>query len=143
MAAVKGANVTKYDAGPSGDNAISQGFWKANEQIIADSYEAAALAADSTIDIAVLPSNAKVTGVHIAFDALGSGVTLAVGDAGDADRYILATSASSAGETDAIRVDGLQYVIGTDTTNDDTRIQITTAGGAATGTIKSIVRWTK
>ncbi len=49
MAAVKGVNVTKYDAGPSGDNAIGQGLVNSGELVWTDTYEASALSIADTI----------------------------------------------------------------------------------------------
>jgi hypothetical protein len=66
MAIVKGANVTKYEAGGSGDNYISDGYIKSVVRQWTDTYTfAAALPANGTIDIAVLPANAKVWGVEV------------------------------------------------------------------------------
>jgi len=140
MAAVKGVNMTKYDAGGSGDNYIAGGEHNTGVLCQMDSYEAAALASGSTIDIAELPEGAKIVGILLAFDALGTGVTLAVGDADDTDRYISAASAASLGNLNTLRVDGLKRAIGTST--NDSRIQVLTGGASATGTIKSIVLYT-
>jgi len=141
MAAVKGVNSTKYDAGGQGDNAIAQGKINCGVEVWTDSYEAVALASGSTIDIAHLPANAKVLRVEISFDALGSGSTLAVGDSGDPDRYITAASSAAVGNLQTNRVDGQQYVIGTNAL--DGVVQILTAGASISGTIKSTVWFTR
>jgi hypothetical protein len=141
MAAVKGVNSTKYDAGGQGDNAIAQGKINSRVEIWTDSYEASALASGSTIDIAHLPANAKVIRAEISFDALGSGSTLAVGDSNDPDRYITAASSAAVGNLVSNRVDGQGYVIGTN--SGDSTVQILTAGASITGTIKSTVWFTR
>jgi len=141
MAAVKGVNTTKFDAGPSGDNAIDQGFVNADIEVWSDSYEASALAIASTIDIAELPAGAKVHRIDVYHDALGA-ATLDVGDNDDTDRYTTAAkSVASAGSFSSDAVDGAQYVIGTNT--GDSRIQLLTAGAAITGTIKTAVYFTR
>ena len=48
-----------------------------------DTFEASSLASGSDISVARLPSGAKVYDVAIHHDALGSGVTLAVGDSAE------------------------------------------------------------
>ena len=140
MTAVKGVNTTKIDAGPSGDNAISQGYVNAEVEVATELYEASALATASTIDIAELPANAKVLAIVINHDDLGTAVTLAAGDSDDPDRYITAASVASLGQIDTMRVDGVQYVIGTNT--GDSRVQLLTSG-TITGTIKTAVYYTR
>ena len=141
MAEVKGVNVTKYDAGGSGDNYIPDGYIKTVEHIWMDSYEASALASSSSINIAKLEGNKKITSVEIYHDALGAGVTCSVGDSDSTARYIPAASLlATAGVVRMSLVDGFQYVTGT--ADGDTTVQIITTGGGANGTIKSIVRYT-
>ena len=140
MTAVLGVNATKYDAGGQGDNAIDQGFINAEIEVWSDSYEASALATASTIDIAELPAGAKFMGAEIFHDDLGTAVTLAMGDSDDPDRYITAASVASLGHITAIRVDGAQYVIGTNA--GDSRVQLLTSG-TITGTIKTNVYFTR
>jgi hypothetical protein len=72
----KAANVTKYDAGPSGDNYIADGYIKTVEKIWYDTYAmgaATALASGTTIDIAKIPANKKIMGVELYFPALSTG----------------------------------------------------------------------
>lgn len=142
MAAVKGVNITKWDAGAQGDNDIDQGLIKTNEKVWYDEYEASALAIASTIDIAELPTGAKVMGIDLYCDSLGASSTLDIGDSNDTDRYTTAALAvgTTAGKYSADAADGIGYVIGTN--SGDNRIQILTAGAAITGTIKSVVRYT-
>lgn len=139
MADVYGANVTKYRAGTKQDNWIDQGLVKSGLKIWSDSYEAAALAAGQIIQIAELPVGAVVHGIILAFDALGA-ATVNVGDSADDNRYLNAIDVSAAGYVVGGLVDGLQYVIGTNT--DDDEIIITTAAAAITGTIKAAILYT-
>lgn len=142
MAAVKGVRTTKHDAGPSGDNAISQGFVNAQVEVWTDEYEASALAIASTIDVAELPENAKVLKIELYVDALGASSTIDIGDSDDPDRYSAsAFDTSTAGKFESDTVDGHQYVIGTN--DGDSRIQLLSAGGTLTGTIKTIVYFTR
>ena len=57
------ANVTKYNAGGSGDNVIADGYIKTVEKVWIDSYTIAFTNTNTTIDIAVLPANKKITSV--------------------------------------------------------------------------------
>jgi len=142
MAAVKGVNSTLYDNGAQGDNAIAQGLVNADVEIWTDSYEAAVLVAGSTIDIAELPAGAKVHKIEMFTDALGASSTIDIGDSNDTDRYSLSPfDTSSAGKFDSDAVDGVAYVIGTNT--GDSRIQLLTAGASISGTIKTAVHFTR
>ena len=143
MSAVKGVNVTKLDTvnGPQGDEAIPQGFVNSDVEVWMDEYEAAALADASTIDIAELPEGAKVVGGEVLHDDLGTAITISVGDSDDDNRYLSAHDVASAGRAVFNLVDGAQYVIGTNA--GDSRLQILTAGGTLTGTIKTIIYFTR
>jgi len=69
----KGVNVTNYDAGGSGDNIIAQGFIKSVEKIWLDSYTLSnTTSTNTTIDIAILPKNAKVTSVEVIVESTTS-----------------------------------------------------------------------
>jgi hypothetical protein len=59
----KSANVTKYDAGGSGDNYVADGYIKCVQKIWADSYTFDMTGTNTTIDIATLPANKKIMGV--------------------------------------------------------------------------------
>ena len=65
--AVKGANVTKYDAGGSGDNNIGDGYIKATEKVWMDNYTLTSVITltNTTISIATLPPNKKLTSVQV------------------------------------------------------------------------------
>ena len=94
MASVKGANFTNLTADPIVK--IGAGEFSGKVRVQYDSYEASSLASGSDISVARLPKGAIVYDIVIHHDALGSGVTLAVGDSDSAGRYIAATAAATA-----------------------------------------------
>lgn len=83
----KAANVTKYDAGGTGDNIIADGYIKTVEKVWVDSYTMAAattIGVGTLIDIAFIPDGKKVTGVDLIFPSLstgasGTGTTINIG----------------------------------------------------------------
>ena len=131
MASVKGVNFTNITATPQVNADSSE--WTGKLRVQFDSFEASSLASGSDISVARLPKGAKVWDVVIMHDALGSGVTLAVGDSADADRYVTATAAANAGVI-SMHNDGAIDGFGFEQTA-ETDILITT-GGSASGTIK-------
>ena len=141
MAALKGVNVTKIDAGNSGSNMIDQGLVNSKLEVHTDEYTFTAASIGDTVDIAVLPAGAKVQNVQIYFAALGGSTTLAVGDSSDTARYIAATATSSAGSASLSLTAAKGYVIGTNT--GDERVYLTLAGGAATGLVKTTITYTR
>lgn len=140
MATVYGTNYTKYLT-PTSANITEPGELAGKVRVMTDSYEAAGVAAASTIYMGKpLPIGARILGITLAHDALGS-ATLAVGVVGDTTKFLAAGSCASAGiraMEDDTTVDGLLYEI-TSTTTD---IIITTASAAITGTIRIIVWYT-
>ncbi len=134
MASVKGSNFTKRTAEPVEKVIASQNHGRLRVQY--DSYEASSLGAGSDISVAKLPSGAIVYDIIVYFDALGS-ATISVGDSGDADRYIAATSVSSAGQMSMSqegKIDGFGYE-----NTAETDILLTTASAAISGTVKCAV----
>ena len=138
MASVKGTNITNIDAEPVVK--VDSSEWHGNLRVQYDSYEASSLASGSDISVAKLPKGAKVYDVVIHHGALGSGVTLAVGDSSDTDRYITATAAATAGKV-IMSEDGAIGGVAYEQTA-ETDILITTGGGTASGTIKCMVFYT-
>ena len=131
MASVKGVNFTKRTAEPVEKVIASQSHGRLRVQY--DSYEASSLASGSDISVAKLPAGAIVYDIVVHFDALGS-ATIAVGDSADADRYITATSVSSAGQMSMSQegaIDGFGYE-----NTAETDILLTTGSAAITGTVK-------
>jgi len=140
MSTVYGVNATKV-LDPTSENICDPGELAGKVRVMTDTYEAAALAAGSTIHIGqALPVGARILDVILAFDALGA-ATISVGDSSSTARYIAATSVAAAGMVDMAegdKVDGLLYEITADT--DD--IILTTASAAITGTVKVIIFYT-
>ena len=62
---VKASNVTKYNAGGSGDNIIADGYIKTVEKVWIDSYTIAFTGTNDTIHIAKLSENRKITSIDI------------------------------------------------------------------------------
>jgi hypothetical protein len=68
MPTVKGANVTKLDAGGSGDNIIAQGLVKTVEKVWLDTYtysSSATIGSGLVIEIAAIAQGRKITGVDV------------------------------------------------------------------------------
>jgi hypothetical protein len=147
MASVKGANITNMDATPivkvDSENAGGK------MRVFHDTFEASSLASGSDITIARIPKDATIHDVVLKCDALGSSVTLKVGDSGDDDRYIGVTGTwNAAGQSQSMQagsstgapiaaVTGLGH-----RTTAETDILITTGGASATGTIFCWVYYT-
>ena len=135
MASVKGVNFTNITADPI-VNADS-GEWSGKLRVQYDTYEASSLASGSDISVARLPKGAVVYDVIVHFDALGGSSTIQVGDSGDTDRYIVATSTASAGQM-SMAQEGAIAGFGYEQTA-ETDVILTTGGAAITGTIKTAV----
>ena len=139
MAAVKGVNFTKSET-PTSENIVAPGVLGGRVRVHQDTYEAAALADPSTIQVGKqLQAGAKIIDVQVFFDALGAGTQIDVGDADDSNRYITTTATTSAGSVSLNAITGHLYEIGTNT--DDDIIVITSSGGAATGTIQIVITY--
>jgi len=138
MASVKGVNLSNITATPQVNASASQVHGRL--RVWFDSYEASSLASGSDITIARLPAGATVYEVIIHHDALGSGVTLSVGDSGSATRYIGATASATAGKV-VLSEDGAIDGFGYQNTS-ESDVLITTGGGTASGTIKCSVLYT-
>jgi hypothetical protein len=140
MSAVLGVNATLYAAG--GTQKIVQGITDGGIRSFTDTYEASALATCSQIKMGpVLTAGIRIKGFKLAYDAIST-VTLQVSDTiavVGTPRYCADTAtANAAGNSDAMLVDGLDYVIGT-TAGDEQLVINTTGVSAATGTIKLVV----
>lgn len=147
MASVKSVNITNLDSVPVVLSSSEEVGGKL--RVFYDTYEASSLASGSDITIARIPANATIIDVIVKADALGSGVTLSVGDSGSATRYIGVTGTwNVAGQTQSMlsgsstgapvaAVTGLGY-----RTTASTDILITTGGASASGTIYAWVYYT-
>lgn len=143
MGTVNGANYTKA-LDPTAANILGKGLWGGEVKVMIDTYEAASLVSGSVIRIGKLPQGAKVLAVLLLNDALGSGVTLAVGNGGSGQSAIFraAASASSATTVPAVcqLIDKLGYVVGT--LSGDDVVTLTTGGATANGTINTAILYT-
>jgi hypothetical protein len=87
--AVKGGNVTKYDAGGSGDNVIGDGYIKATEKVWLDNYTLTGniTLTNTTISIATLQPNKKLTSIEIVINTSISQTsgTIGLGFSSEAD----------------------------------------------------------
>tara|TARA_R110000744_G_scaffold1254_8_gene4391 strand:- start:2902 stop:3327 length:426 start_codon:yes stop_codon:yes gene_type:complete len=138
MANFYGVNITNLDASPA--VLPDADDWHGKVRVQHDQYEAASIAAGSVVYVARLPAGARVVNWTVKADALGSSVTLKLGDTADDDRYLGATTYNTANLAKQTLVDGLiagvmyQYAAQTD-------LIITTAGATANGTIESVVEY--
>jgi hypothetical protein len=109
MASVKSVNITNLDSVPVVLSSSEEVGGKL--RVFYDTYEASSLASGSDITIARIPANATIHDVIVKADALGSGVTLSVGDSASASRYIGVTGTwNVAGQTQSMLA-GLQQVL--------------------------------
>lgn len=129
-------NSTTYEAQEAGKVALSQGVANASLHVITTTYEASGAAADTVINLFKLAKGAVVQNIVLAFDALGAGTSIDIGDEGDVDKYVDGATTTSAGSVVGVLPDGLGYAIGTDAEHDDTVVTAKILGGSATGTIK-------
>lgn len=158
------ANVTKFQAGGSGDNIIADGYIKTVEKIWIDSYTIAFTNTNTTIDIAVLPENKKITGISVLIDttASQSNGTVSIGFSSDASVNTLypATTVTHNLTTSSINLPAagalgaVVAVVGQPQNFVTAGFQLVTGGTQVTvslklnnwtmttGTIKTIVRYT-
>jgi len=162
MAQKYAANVTKYNAGGSGDNYIEDGYIKTVEKIWLDNYTLTSnvTATTATIDIAIIPDNKKITGIDVLIQTSASQTngTVAIGNAGDSEAFMAETvvthnttmsvisipggsvigSAVASAQVEP-KMGGFQLV--TDGTTGTIQLTLD-AWTATTGTIKTKVRYT-
>jgi len=147
MTAFIAANLTKYNAGGSGDNVVSDGYIKTVEKVWLDSFAfTSVITTADTIAIASIPPNKKITGVEVTLPATwaSTATTINVGISGDTDKFIDAAVLTNSKEK-VIRMnnnDGMQYVT-VGTTNTTIYLSVGTAITAPTaGTLKTVVKYT-
>ena len=150
MATVYSAQRTNALAIPSVNN-------KANElggriRVAHGTYEAASLAADSVIEMFVLPDGARLLEGSLAHDALGGSTTLSVGYAAHTNAAGTAVSAAAAAYKAAAASTGAQKVdilatlalgSGTelDANEDGVPVTVTLAGATGTGTVELTIKY--
>lgn len=151
MATTKAANVTKHDAGGSGDNYIADGYIKTVEKVWYDTYAfTSAIASGSQILIATIEANKKIMSIDVYFPSLSTGAsatgsTISLGyrattatttggttflNAGEAASGVLSLSANAGIGTVMDALSNIYLTVG--------RIATTTTAG----TITTIVRYT-
>ncbi|MFP4477326.1 MAG: hypothetical protein ACLFOY_17315 [Desulfatibacillaceae bacterium] len=135
-------DVATIENSPTPDTYMDASLVRGSVRCIQAAYETAAAGAGTEIRVCRLYKGERVLlgQSHVMHDALGAGVTLAVGDdddttAADADRYLEAASAAAAGvlqfNDDAACIDKVPYEVGK-----ECWLTCTTGGAAATGTIR-------
>jgi len=159
---VQAANVTKFTAGGSGDNVVADGYIRTVEKVWLDSYTIGFTDTNSTIDIAVLPLNKKITGIDVMISTSASqtGGTVSVGYSTDSavDTFLGAATITSANTVTSISLFGGavsgQLGVGVNAVGKIGGFQAITAGTQTTisvklnnwtmttGTVKTIVRYT-
>lgn len=135
---LKGVNYTLQDS-PATVSLIDPGLWGGKVRVQLDSCDVSDIEATSTIHIAKLPKGSTLLWGKIFTEALGTNVTLAVGDGTTADEYLAATAANAAGLLSFPLVFGKANLRVTA----ETPIVITTAGAtiASTKSIKTQVAY--
>ena len=127
MATVYGVNFTKFDQNTPKEmvNVAEHG---GRMRVQYDTYEAAALAATSTISVAKLPKGSRVWQVVLVADAGGAATsTLSVGDSASAARFVSALKMNAANKVSAM----YPKVV-------DTHDAVTLAGGMSGAGIDSL-----
>lgn len=128
-------NSTTYDAQVTPGKVLGAGVCSGTVKVISTEYEASALAANDVINLFKLPKGSVICNMIISFDDLGTGTTLDIGDSNDVDRYCDGIdTATAAGSSSGVMVEGNGYVIGTN--EGDDIITAKNLGASATGTIK-------
>ena len=148
MATVYSAQRTNALAIPSVNNKPNE--FAGRIRVAHGTYEAASLAADSVIEMFVLPDGARLLEGSLAHDALCSSTTLSVGYAAHTNAAGTAVSAAAAAykaaaaSTSAQKVDILATLaLGSgaevDANEDGMPVTVTLAGATGTGTIELTV----
>ena len=155
-------NVTKYNAGGSGDNIIPDGYIKTVEKIWMDAYTIAFTLTKTTLDIAILPTNKKITEILVQIETSVSQTSgsLALGYSEDGAFGTIMTQTDVCHNLtiSTIRMPGAAWGFGTAAIQKiDTKLaafQAVTTGTKTTitlqfnnwtmttGTVKTIVRYT-
>jgi hypothetical protein len=117
-------------SGPTGDGRSVQ---SARGEFTLGVQSPGAIASGDTVRMFRVHRNARVKTGFLKWDALGTGVTIALGDAGDPTRYFPATSAAAAGQIAAIDVKGRDF------NNAGFTTVILTIGGATTNATGTVV----
>ena len=117
-------------SGPTGDGRSIQG---AHGVFTLGTQSPGAIASGDTIRMMRVHRNFLVKQGFMKWDALGAGVTISLGDAGDPTRYFPATSAATAGTISALDTKGRDF------NNAGFTTIILTIGGATTSATGVII----
>jgi len=158
MASYKSANLTKVDAGGSGDNYVDDGYIKTVEKVWIDTFTisedvgSGVITTSDTLAIANIPAGKKVTDVEVYFSAaiVPTEVTINVGVADDADKFIkegkTATSLTEEGalvSVDRVSMNNADGIAWSPTASTDILLSVSEDTTAPTnGTITTIVKYT-
>lgn len=139
MSTYNGDNYAKA-IDPSAANILGPGIWGGRVRVQHDSYTINAKASGTVLRMGKLPAGARVLAVLLNNDALGSAVTLAVGNEGSGQGAIFSAAASAASASDNPRVcmlsGAVAYTVGT--LSGDDVITVTT-GGATTASADRVI----
>lgn len=108
------------------------------KRIRVSKYEAAAMASGSLLYMDKLPKGARLLSGKLVTDALGAGVTLALGDGTTADRFLAATTCNTANLNTPLTPKIAEVESGLAAEID---MILTSGGGAATGTIILVLEY--
>lgn len=110
-------------------NGVTRGGKK---RVKISTYEASATASGSLIEMDFLPKGARLLSGKLVTDALGSGVTITVGDGTTAARFLAATTCNTANLNTPLTPGIAEIESGLTA---ETKLILTVGGAAATGTI--------
>ena len=135
MSEVMGINFTK--AASPVLNSLLGADWRGKVRVCMDRYEAASLAAGSTIKVAQAKKDEVFVIGFVIADDLSSAGTLILGDSGDPDRFLAATVFTTAGQcTQCAKAEGVGYK---NTTTSPIPIILKTGVEEATGAVEVII----
>ncbi len=97
MSNTRAANATKYVSGGSGDNIIADGYIRTVEKVWIDSYTIGFTNTNTTIEIAYIPENKKITSIvcEILTTASQTSGTISIGYSVDATDDLAPTGVSN------------------------------------------------
>jgi len=108
--------------------------WGGKVRAMHDEFDFTGEAAGTTVNMGVLKKGEVFLGAFLNAAALGTGVTVQLGDSGDDDRYIAATVCTSAVEAFKCAQAGMGYKA-----TADTPLVLKTGVGAATGKVELVI----
>ena len=139
MATVNGTNYAKA-VDPSADNILGPGIWGGRVRAQYDTYTLASTPSGTVIRMGKLPAGARVLGTILQNAALGTSVTLAVGNGGSGQGAIFAAAAAASAASSSVKFNNLvantAYTVGT-LAGDDV-MTVTTGGATGSGQITLI-----